>query len=533
MFINLFKVRLVWFVALCCVGMLALFQKPLLDYALPVSDLPSLQGLAQIATVEMVQIGLLAFFLFLLSMAGSFILKTAVSLTFLINAAALYFMVTYQIEIDRTMVANILNTDTRESTELFHPSLLLYLFGYGLIPALLIWKTKIIMPRWYWRIFGSIMSIALLFGWLFVTAFTWLWFDQHASRLGSKVLPWSYIVNTARHISKQRSDNREQVLLPDAQFDHEPDKKEIVVLVIGEAARADHWQYYGYGRDTNPFTSQLDISVFPIGDSCATNTIGSTACIVTHEGRKASASTHFEPLQSYLTRSGVETIYRTNNSGPPPMKVTRRETAREIASTCTGTDCPVARLDESLNWGLIDELTASTANRIFVTLHQSGSHGPAYWTKYAEGFEEFTPVCKTVQIAKCTLQEVRNAYDNTLRYTDYLMADLITSLSQMKDVNAAVIYVSDHGQSLGENGLFLHGAPMAVAPEAQRLVPFMVWMSDGFKTSRGVTADSIVTKESYPHDFPFHSVMGAFGMRSDIYKPQFDVFNTTEKGPKR
>jgi lipid A ethanolaminephosphotransferase len=198
--------------------------------------------------------------------------------------------------------------------------------------------------------------------------------------------------------------------------------------------------------------------------------------------------------------------------------------AGEIADACTGEACPNRNLDESLTYGLGDMLAASTSERIFIGLHLAGSHGPSYYRKYPTGFAHFTPVCETVQVSKCTVDELYNAYDNTIRYTDFLLADLIAQLDAVPDANVVMLYTSDHGQSLGEHGFYLHGTPPAIAPAQQRRVPFLVWMSDGFQQSRGVTPEGIMPDETYPHDIPFHSVMGAFGMRSDIYKPQFDIF---------
>jgi len=319
---------------------------------------------------------------------------------------------------------------------------------------------------------------------------------------------------------------RSQTLLPDATFlaPVPAGQKDIVVLVIGEASRAQDYAYYGYGRDTNPFTKNTSLVAFPPGQSCATYTIGSVACILTHEGSEASDRTEFEPLNSYLTRYHVQTIFRTNNFGEPPIKVDEYTRAADIVASCKGSDCPAPEYDEALVWGLTDELTKSTASRIFVTLHEAGSHGPSYWRKYPPAFEEFKPVCDTVEVASCSHDSLVNAYDNSIRYTDYVNAKLIEALKAVPNARVAMIYVSDHGQSLGENGLYLHGAPYAVAPQTQRLVPFLVWMSDSFQAAHGVSGSSILRDETKPHDFPFHSIMGAFGMRSAIYKREYDIF---------
>lgn len=515
--------RLSGYVLLLALVNLALFQKPLLSFVLSVSSFPDATGWLQLVSVQVVQLCLLAGFLFLFSAVSLRLMKLVAALLFFVNAAALYFMLSYSVEIDRSMIANVLNTDTGEASGLWHWSILPYLAGLGLLPALLLWRVEVRAPKRLLRVLSGVASFGLLLAWLFATSTTWLWYDQHASRMGSKVLPWSYIINTARHYNKRYLDERESVLSPPATFSEvSPARKQIVVLVIGEAARAENFTLYGYGRATNAFTKETSLFALPLGQSCATNTIGSTACILTHEGSKASSHTLAEPLPSYLTRQGIETIYRSNNSGPPPMTTTEQERAADIAARCTGGECPKG--DAALNWGLAERLAQSKAQRIFVTLHQTGSHGPAYFSKYPEEFARFMPECKTVQVAKCTHEELLNAYDNSILYTDYLLADLIAQLNSL-DAETALIYVSDHGQSLGEGGYYLHGLPNSVAPKEQRDVPFLVWMSEGFAASRGLTEESLLPPESFPHDLPFHSVMGAFGMTSDIYKPEFDIFH--------
>jgi lipid A ethanolaminephosphotransferase len=520
------RISLIGFVAVACLFNMTAFQVPLLKYALSVSNLNELDGLIQIISLQVLQFCLLAILLFLMSAISVFVAKLVAAALLICNAVGLYFMISYGMDIDRSMIANIFNTDIRETTGLLHISIVPYVLFLGLLPALLILLVRVRAPRRIWRLVCAVGSIAVLVLWIVSTSFTVLWYDKHASRMGSKILPWSYIVNTGRYFNRMAMENREQVLLPKARFIAEnSSKKDVVILVIGEAARADRFSALGYARDTNVFTADQNLVAFPIGLSCATNTISSTACILTHEGRGASSRTIFEPLPSYLKRQGIATIFRTNNSGPPPMDVDLYQTTAEILAGCTAVDCPKQGYDAVLNWQLSDLIRQTESNRVFVTLHQTGSHGPAYYNKYPPAFEYFKPVCKTVQIAKCSDEELNNAYDNTIRYTDSLIADLITQLERMTDVNATLIYVSDHGQSLGEDGYYLHGAPIAFAPVEQREIPFLVWMSDGFQQSRGLSAATILRDETFPHDFPFHSVMGAFGLRSDIYKPQFDIFN--------
>ena len=207
------------FVGLICLGNLIIYQKPLLTHAISVADLPNALGYLQLISLQLLQLLLLAFFLFLAATISTRLLKAIASIIALTNAAALYFMLAYKMELDGTMIANILNTDTSEAAGLWSAAILPYLFFFGVIPTILIWKTKVTRPRRIWRFAAGVGSLVVLIGWLFATAHTWAWYDQNGTRLGAKILPWSYIVNTARHYNQQALNSREQVLLPLATFD--------------------------------------------------------------------------------------------------------------------------------------------------------------------------------------------------------------------------------------------------------------------------------------------------------------------------
>ncbi len=518
------EISAVKFVILYVLFSLIAFQKPLLEYVISESNFPSSQSILYIISLEIAYFFTSSTILFFISFFSIFFLKIFSIAAVLVNSVALYFMVEYGVVLDRSMISNIINTDVKEASDLWHFSIIPYFFFLGIAPSVIIWKTKISLFRWYNKIFYCLISLILLAVFAYIFSSTWLWYDQHGSRIGARILPWSYVFNTIHYYHKKTINLRKQELLPDAKFLSKPEKKQVVVLVIGEAVRADHIRYYGYDRDTNPYTKNSGLQIFKIGKSCATNTIASVACISTHEGSKASPMTNFEPIQSYLTRHNIETILRTNNSGLPPVKVTNMQSATSIMDKCTKANCPKTK-DEALNWGLNKIIEQSESNRIFITLHQGGSHGPKYWEKYPDDFEYFKPVCKTVNLRECSSEELINAYDNTLRYTDSLLLNIIEQLKSLEDVNSVMIYVADHGQSLGENGLYLHGVPIAFAPPEQYQIPFFVWMSDGFKNQKNLINKNIITQETFPHDFVFHSIMGAFDMRSDIYKPEFDIFN--------
>jgi lipid A ethanolaminephosphotransferase len=239
-----------------------------------------------------------------------------------------------------------------------------------------------------------------------------------------------------------------------------------------------------------------------------------------------SLASSYEPLPSYLQRNGVDVIWRTNNWGEPPLKVQTYQRAEDIPGACQGDSC---RYDEVLLQGLEQRIRSSAKAKIFVVLHQHGSHGPAYYSEYPKRFEVFTPVCKSVELHECTKAELVNAYDNTIVYTDEFLSRTIELLKTFLPTASMLMYVSDHGESLGEYGLYLHGAPNSIAPDVQRDIPFLVWMSADFKRNKGISIQQLNRESSHSHANVFHSVMGAFDMRSDIYNRQLDLFSSHTK----
>ncbi len=513
------------FVLVMAVGNLVLYQKPLFTFAVSASEITKHESVLRLLSLQILQISLLSGVLGFVSTQSITLAKSVASILAIINATAFYFLLNYNVQFDRTMIANIFGTDTQDAFGLWHISLIPYFLLMGLLPTFLIWWTKVQPSTRRKPLFGSIGAFAIFFSCLYGTYEARLWTDQQKAELLSRVLPWSYLVNTARYFTQSALSTDSQELLPNAHFEtNVPSRKEIVLLVIGESARAENFAYYGYAKDTNPFTASTSLVALPVGLSCSTNTISSTACILTHEGSLASPKSTHEPLPSYLTRHGVETIFRTNTSGPPEVTVTSFERPKDIIVQCDTGNCPDPKHDEILNWELAEVLNSSKSDRIFLTIHHYGSHGPGYFKRVPVGFDHFKPGCLTVKFPSCTEEELFNTYDNTIRYTDFLLADLITQLKTV-DADSVMIYVSDHGESLGENGFYVHGTPKAIAPKQQREIPFLVWMSKGFRERRGLTYANITPAETFPHDLPFHSVMGAFGMRSEIYKPEFDIFN--------
>ena len=319
-------------------------------------------------------------------------------------------------------------------------------------------------------------------------------------------MPWSYTVNTLRYISAEKKRNAKEILLPDAKIASE--SKDVVVLIIGESARRENFSLYGYNKLTNPLLEQENV-VALIAKSAATYTTAGVKAILDHKP----TDKLFEILPNYLYRAGVDVIWRTNNWGEPPVHIEKYQRVADLKALYPEAD---ERFDAILLEGLKEAIESSSADKVFIVLHTSTSHGPIYYSKYPSEFERFTPVCTTVEMAKADPTELMNAYDNTIVYTDYLIDSVIEILRTIPTRRAAMLFVSDHGESLGENNLYMHGVPMALAPKEQVEIPFIVWSSEG--------TESIKQLEEVGQYHTFHSVLDFLGIESEIYNPEMTVF---------
>ena len=513
------NVRVTAFILAVALANAILYHRPLYRFAVANLDLSSMGGVVTAVTTFFLVTFFTALILCVLSLVSQRLVKPFCVIGAFCNALALYFVETYAVVLDKSMMGNVFNTNFAESLSFFHPRLLMYFLLFGALPAGLLSRVQIHRTPMRRRVMLLIMILVIGMGWIYAVSFTWLWFDENSRKLGGLTLPWSYIIGASRNYVDHFSASREQTLLPAATFSS--NEKTIVVLVIGESARAQNFSLYGYPRPTNPTLAKSDVVALAHTRACATYTTASLACILSPMDEGWSLSSH-EPLPSYLQRSGIDVIWRTNNWGEPPLKVQTYERAEDIAGACQGNSC---RYDEVLLQGLEQRIRSSTRQKIFVVLHQHGSHGPSYYTEYPPQFEVFKPVCKSVELHQCTHDELVNAYDNTIVYTDHVLYRTIGMLKSFPQTATMLMYISDHGESLGEYGLYLHGTPDSLAPDVQKDVPFVIWMSEAFKQKKGVQLSQLAEQPSHSHANVFHSVMGAFDMRSEIYQRQLDIFS--------
>ncbi len=509
-------------IALIALVNTTVYHVPLYGFALENLNGFSVNSVLILITLSVVVFVVTVLIFSLLLLPTQRLLKPLAVVMFVGNAVALYFVQTYQVVLDKTMMSNVLNTDVAEASSFFHPKLLLYLLLLGVLPAWLLLRKRF-QPSSRLRLtLFAFTTLLVGLGWIYLASGTWLWIDKNAKRLGGMIMPWSYVINTVRHQASVMASSREQRLLPPASF--ASDGKAVVVLVIGESARARNFSLYGYERPTNPLLSETDAVALKQTRSCSTYTTASLSCMLSHDNAGTLFTEQYEPLPSYLQRFGVDVIWRSRNWGEPPVKVQSYQRDSALKETCReeGTGCEG---DEVLLSGLPERIRASTSDRVFVVLHQKGSHGPDYYSKYPPKFERFKPVCRSVELNQCSHDELLNAYDNTIVYTDYLLQRVIGMLKGFSDRPTLLLYISDHGESLGEHGLYLHGTPYTIAPDVQKEVPFIVWMSPEFKRLKGLADSQLEAQEAHSQDDLFHSILGAFDMRSAVYNARLDIFS--------
>lgn len=341
---------------------------------------------------------------------------------------------------------------------------------------------------------------------VFANAGHWLWIDKNSKTLGGLAMPWSYSVNISLFYIHKSQKNKKEILLPNATINDQ--KKSVVVLVIGESARSANFSLYGYHKNTNPLLSKIDnLHIFK-ATSNATYTTAGVKSILEYKD----TGDLYEILPNYLERNQVEVIWRTTNWGEPPVHVKNYQDKTFLTSKCSGEGC---NYDEVLLSGLREQILASKKNKILIVLHTSTSHGPSYSKKYPPQFEKFKPVCNSVELAKCSQNQLMNAYDNTIVYTDYILSKIIGDLNSLKDYNTAMLFVSDHGESLGEKNLYMHGLPLSIAPKEQYEIPLIVW-TDG---SRKLKPYKMLTQHHV-----FHSVLSFLNIQSPIYNEKMNIF---------
>jgi lipid A ethanolaminephosphotransferase len=487
-----------------------------------------------------IYVSLTLLFFLLLSILASIkpLFKPLLMLIMVVAAVVSFFMDTYGVVIDASMIQNLMQTDAKEATELFNSKLFLHIFFLGVLPAIWVYRTEIQYQPLLSEVLRRLLIIgiaALLLGGTIFTYykdFSFVLRNNHSLRY--LINPNYPVYSFVKYLkgSMQTETIQVKALGVDAKENktwQSRGKKSIVVIVVGETARAENFALNGYNRATNPSLSKEDIINFPNTHSCGTATAASLPCMFSNLKRSHfsdSDAKQNENLLDVLAHAGISVLWKDNNSGCKGVcqRVTTENTEiLKIPGLCAGGEC----FDEVMLQGLQSYFDKLTNNTIIV-LHQKGSHGPAYYKRHPEKFKVFTPECTNDQVQDCPQADIINAYDNTILYTDYFLAEVIQLLkSNANKYNTAMLYMSDHGESLGENGIYLHGLPYSFAPEEQKHIPFILWLSKDFSHSFGLDTECIKRqqKTAYTHDNLFHSVLGMLDIKTSSYEADYDIFS--------
>ena len=455
------------------------------------------------------------------------------------TAFAAYYMRTYAVVLDPTMLRNVVKTDVHETRELLSLAMVGWVLAWSALPVALVWWVDLERsPPWRAAAFRA----AALAGGLVVVALALLPISRDMTsvmrnqrELRYLITPGNFLYSLARNVA---SDARGAALPrttvgADARSNLAADparRPRVFVLVLGETARAQNFSLFGYARETNPQLATRDIVAFSDVTSCGTSTESSVPCMFSRQGRAAydeQRIRHSEGVLNVLARAGYAVRWLDNQSGckgvcEGPGSSIRKLDAAYAPDLCHGEDC----FDEILVRVLREELAGVTRDTVFV-LHTIGNHGPAYYRRYPDAFRRFVPDCRTPELRDCSRDEVVNAFDNALLYTDHVVASAIDTLRDAAKLDAALLYVSDHGESLGEGGFYLHGLPWSIAPRTQTHVPMVLWTSAGFASVAGVDMACLKKRAGEPlsHDNLFDSMLGAMAVQTSVYRRELDLFS--------
>ncbi|MEN4690724.1 phosphoethanolamine transferase EptA [Pantoea agglomerans] len=471
--------------------------------------------------------------------------RITIALFIFVSATAQYFIQHYGIILDRSMITNMVDTTPAESMALLTPKMIVVIFFTGIFMAVLaFWPAfKKSVPVWKGvleRALSLVISVVLIavIAMLFYKDYASLFRNNH--ELVKSLSPSNFIAASLSYYN-----HRERANLPLVKIGedaHQPPhmlngpKKNLTILVVGETSRAANFSLGGYSRPTNPLLAEDDVVYFPDVSSCGTSTAVSVPCMFSNMPRKHyddALASHQEGLLDIIQRAGLSVLWNENDAGCKGAcdRVPNQDmTALNLPGMCIKGEC----YDEVLFHGLEEYIKQLQGNGLIV-LHTIGSHGPTYNHRYPPAFRKFTPTCETKQIQECSQAQLINTYDNTILYADYIVDKAIELLkAHQEEFTTSLVYLSDHGESLGEKGVYLHGLPYAIAPEAQTRVPLLIWLSPDYQQRYAVDYKCLsqqATTQKYSQDNLFSTMLGITGVQTREYVSSDDIVATCRNKP--
>ncbi|EAV9696707.1 phosphoethanolamine--lipid A transferase [Campylobacter coli] len=446
-------------------------------------------------------------------------LTKILSIFFILSSCtSLYFITFYGVLIDSDMIQNVMQTDIKEVKDLLSWRLVL-LAIVVLLFCVFILRIRIennTEQGFFKKIRVRVLS-ALLGCSIFLIAFvplskTFIPFFRNYNEIRMYNTPFYQIYAVYRYYVRFVKAKPEFKTIANDAYRENNHTKKLLVLVVGETARAANYSLGGYAKnDTNFYTKKDNVVFFDNFSSCGTATAVSLPCMFSISKRENYSSSEFqENAMDVLYKTGVDAAWFDNNSGGCKGVCDRLAYKQKLSSD----------LDENLLAPFKEKLNHLSDQNIIV-LHLQGSHGPTYYKRYPSEFKKFTPTCDTNELSKCDSEALINTYDNTLLYTDYLLSEIIKLLKEQKSYESSLFYLSDHGESLGENGIYLHGMPYAIAPSYQTRIPAIFWSND--ENLMNLAKEHKGLKLS--QDNLFSTLLGYFDVKTSVYEPEYDLLN--------
>ena len=456
-----------------------------------------------------------------------YLLKPLIIILVFISAINYYFLNNLQVVIDEGVIQSTVDSFVEQNwgeiNDLLTSKYFTFLFFYAFLPSIILVLIKIEYPTFKKEIVARITLPLIFFlvtGILIFANFKNISFIARGiNALKTQVIPHYFISNVKDYIDVLVDANRDFIKLKHSADQSYPEEKMIGVFIVGETARADRFSLNGYSKKTNPFLEKQQIQNYSDAYACGTITAVSVPCMFTlseYKKYNSHEAKFQENLLDLIESSNIETVWIGNNSS-----------CKHVCDRIKTIDYVDKDSENYIGYGVHDEvvidglrkiLSDNKSNKILVVLHTMGSHGPAYFNRYPDKFEKFKPSCKSNEPQSCSIDELNNSFDNSILYTDYIISKAIDILKNEKNSQNFLIYASDHGESLGENGVYLHAAPMAIAPKEQIHIPMLIWSSKNLKTKRKLIGKNYPlyseSKSKISHEYLRHTILDFFNLKT-------------------
>lgn len=465
------------------------------------------------------------------------LVKPILIVTVSCSALIFYATITYGIVFDYGMVQNTVETDPAEAISYVNSYAVVFFLIFGAIPSWLIYSTQLTYQPFFKELLSRLKIISLSV--LVVVLIAIVFYSNYAAvgrnnkALLSYVVPYKMIDASYKFIRNHYfyPPLKFQVLDASPTIVRETSKKYVTVMVVGETARAQNFSLNGYEKLTNAYTEKLGVVSFSDVSSCGTATAVSVPCMFSrlnkgnYNKRVAIAQ---QNVVDIVHLAGADVLWISNNNGSCKGVCTRVKSIQiptdKSNPLCDGEYC----FDEALLQPLKTKLNNLTHENTLIVLHMIGSHGPTYFKRYPKDKRVFLPDCQRSDIQNCSQEELINSYDNTIAYTDLVLSKIITEMSVLADeqsIGTSVLYISDHGESLGEKGAYLHGLPYAFAPSEQTHVPMIYW-ADNYQMDVNLSCLEHMSNKPLSHDNFFDTLLSMMSVKSTVYESGNDAFIT-------